>query len=332
MNSRVTSIHARTAFVWLTLSTIVACSDASGTTDTVFPHGGSTADGERNNPGQGGASAIGNGGAQLGGTNSGVPNGGSNTGTGGSSNGTANNGGTQSSGGQGSGGASGGFSFGDGGTQSPGGTSFGRGGVSSGNGDGGNGNGGRAAGGTNAGGRNNSFGGASGGKSASGGSGGKSTGGASSGGTSSAGMNAGGNSAGAGGDPFAVAAKCTSGTNWTSGNNANMRPGEACVGCHRFTLAGTVYPTGHEPNDCNGVGTSAAATVVITDAKGTTLRLNVNSAGNFYSSTAISAPYTAVVQTSKGSRAMVASQTNGNCNSCHTQNGANGAPGRIVVP
>ena len=129
-----------------------------------------------------------------------------------------------------------------------------------------------------------------------------------------------------------MAAKCTSGVNWTSGNGANMRPGEPCVGCHRFTIAGTVYPTGHEPNDCNGVGTSAGATVVVTDAKGTMLRLSVNSAGNFYSSTTITTPYTAVVQTSKGARAMTAPQTNGNCNSCHTQNGSNGAPGRIVIP
>jgi mono/diheme cytochrome c family protein len=112
-----------------------------------------------------------------------------------------------------------------------------------------------------------------------------------------------------------------------------MRPGEACVGCHsNFTIAGTVYPTGHEPNDCNGVGTSAGASVIITPASGSALTLAVNSVGNFYSTTRITTPYTAKVQTSKGTRAMAASQTNGNCNSCHTQNGASSAPGRIVVP
>jgi hypothetical protein len=31
-------------------------------------------------------------------------------------------------------------------------------------------------------------------------------------------------------------------------------------------------------------------------------------------------------------RAMVTMQTSGDCNSCHTQNGANAAPGRIVLP
>ena len=29
---------------------------------------------------------------------------------------------------------------------------------------------------------------------------------------------------------------------------------------------------------------------------------------------------------------MVAAQSNGSCNGCHTQNGANGAPGRITLP
>jgi hypothetical protein len=31
-------------------------------------------------------------------------------------------------------------------------------------------------------------------------------------------------------------------------------------------------------------------------------------------------------------RIMSAGQTNGDCNSCHTQNGAMSAPGRIMLP
>ena len=31
-------------------------------------------------------------------------------------------------------------------------------------------------------------------------------------------------------------------------------------------------------------------------------------------------------------RVMVAAQTSGDCNSCHTQTGANMAPGRITIP
>jgi hypothetical protein len=115
-----------------------------------------------------------------------------------------------------------------------------------------------------------------------------------------------------------------------------MRPGEACLGCHdgkrlpAFIAAGTVYATGHEPNDCNG--SSAAASVVITDATGMSFTIVVNSVGNFVLYEPLTMPYTASVQTATGTRVMMTPQTNGNCNSCHTEKGANGAPGRIVLP
>jgi hypothetical protein len=112
-----------------------------------------------------------------------------------------------------------------------------------------------------------------------------------------------------------------------------MRPGEACPSCHSFTLAGTVFPTEHEPNDCNGVnGSTAGLTVSVTDAKGKVQTLTVDSAGNFYSSTAFTAPFTAKVVSKTSERDMMAMQTSGNCNSCHTVNGANSAPGRIMAP
>jgi hypothetical protein len=38
------------------------------------------------------------------------------------------------------------------------------------------------------------------------------------------------------------------------------------------------------------------------------------------------------VQFKGKTRAMVAPQTNGDCNSCHTENGANKAPGRVLLP
>jgi hypothetical protein len=119
-------------------------------------------------------------------------------------------------------------------------------------------------------------------------------------------------------------------TNWTSGNNAMMRPGDACVACHaNFTVSGTVYPTLHEPLNCNG---KSAVQVVITPASGTAVTLTTNSAGNFYSTAKIAAPYSAKVVVGGVERAMTAKQTSGNCNSCHTQNGAQSAPGRIIVP
>ena len=86
-----------------------------------------------------------------------------------------------------------------------------------------------------------------------------------------------------------------------------MNPGLGCIACHSkrsdaptLTLAGTVYPTAHEPNLCDGASSAiySDATIVVTGAE----------------------------------RMMGVAQTLGDCNSCHTQDGANGAPGRIVLP
>jgi hypothetical protein len=66
---------------------------------------------------------------------------------------------------------------------------------------------------------------------------------------------------------------CTSGQTWTGGStkSVNMEPGLACRSCHvtfgqagtkDFDISGTVYPTAHEPDLCNGIGNM---TVVITD-------------------------------------------------------------------
>ncbi len=139
-------------------------------------------------------------------------------------------------------------------------------------------------------------------------------------------------------------AVCTSGQTWRGEEGRGMNPGEACISCHSsrrgdeggplFTIAGTVYATAHEPNMCiGGTGAAAGATVVVTDANGTNYRLPVGSSGNFTYQGTIATPYKAKVVGANGSvRAMSASQTNGDCNTCHTQNGANGAPGRIFAP
>jgi len=47
---------------------------------------------------------------------------------------------------------------------------------------------------------------------------------------------------------------------------------------------------------------------------------------------AVAMPYTAKVKYNGLERVMVASQTTGDCNSCHTQAGTKGAPGRILLP
>jgi hypothetical protein len=152
-----------------------------------------------------------------------------------------------------------------------------------------------------------------------------------------------GGSAGAVGNPYDTPLVCTSNQRWTGGNNEspNMHPGGACINCHssgegpRFTFAGTVFPSAHEPDDCNGVnGSSPAAQVIVTDANNATFTMTVNSVGNFsYSGrTAPVMPYTAKVVRGGNERIMTAQQTTGDCNSCHTQDGANDAPGRIMAP
>jgi len=140
-------------------------------------------------------------------------------------------------------------------------------------------------------------------------------------------------------DPFAIAATCTSGTMFKGGSSAAMDPGMACVSCHaksgeapKFTIAGTVYPTGHEPDVCNGTNGSTGAQIVITGADGKSITLTPNNAGNFSSNGAVAPPYQAKVTYMGRERLMIAAQTSGDCNSCHTQTGANMAPGRIVTP
>lgn len=143
-------------------------------------------------------------------------------------------------------------------------------------------------------------------------------------------------------DPLNAAPTCTSGTNWTSGNRGSqlMNPGLACIACHdtdfrapAFSIAGTVYPTGHEPDRCNGIqGITEGVTVDVTDATGSTVTLNVNRAGNFFYEGSLTPPFTASVNYQGRVRHMVGAQTSGDCNACHTQNGASAAPGRITVP
>ena len=120
-----------------------------------------------------------------------------------------------------------------------------------------------------------------------------------------------------------------------------MEPGQACINCHgstggeapKFVIAGTLYPTGHEPDNCNGVNGSTGAKVVVTGSNGTVVTLTPNSVGNFYSSTTLPPPYKAkVVNTAGVERVMSGTASSGDCNSCHTLSGANSAPGRITLP
>lgn len=146
---------------------------------------------------------------------------------------------------------------------------------------------------------------------------------------------------------------CTSDSYWTRGDDESpkMHPGRACIACHsgssgdeeeaedegpRFWLAGTVYLTAHEPDDCNGIdGGSGDTQVVIVDAKGQTLTLDVNSAGNFFYEKEegdLALPYTAKVIREGQERVMATPQRDGDCNACHSEAGDDHAPARIMAP
>jgi hypothetical protein len=130
---------------------------------------------------------------------------------------------------------------------------------------------------------------------------------------------------------------CTSNKTWTRGNrgSSSMHPGVACNACHEsgegpiFTVAGTLFPTVREPDDCYG---TSSAKIVVTDATGRSITLAPNSAGNFSSRASMSPPYQVKVVSGSKVRAMNGSVQTGDCNTCHTQDGAQGAPGRIMTP
>lgn len=128
---------------------------------------------------------------------------------------------------------------------------------------------------------------------------------------------------------------CESGLEWTGGNHGSpdMRPGAACEDCHarggpRFTFSGTVFGA-NEPDDCMG---ASGAAILITGADGKSIEMKTNEAGNFYTNLKVQAPYRAAVIAGGKTKVMVAQQTIGDCNICHTQTGTKNAPGRITLP
>jgi hypothetical protein len=132
---------------------------------------------------------------------------------------------------------------------------------------------------------------------------------------------------------------CTSGTKYNGGFGADMRPGEACNACHQvqggpnLRIAGTVYPTLHEVDDCNGKKPPPVLTVTITDKAGKQTKMTANQVGNFSTQAkGIQPPFKATVSDGTKTRSMVGSVTSGDCNSCHTVAGKNSAPGRIMAP
>jgi hypothetical protein len=143
------------------------------------------------------------------------------------------------------------------------------------------------------------------------------------------------------GDPLNAAPTCTSGRTWRLGNagSAAMNPGLACIDCHStqrrapfFSAAGTVYPTGHEPDLCNGTNFGTQVTIELHDASGNSATISPNAAGNFYYQGTLTPPLTASIHYMGRTREMTTPAASGDCNSCHTQDGTMSAPGRITLP
>ena len=115
-----------------------------------------------------------------------------------------------------------------------------------------------------------------------------------------------------------------------------MHPGADCIGCHEdsgegplYSVAGTVMGDASDADDCFGV---PGVAVRITDAGGTLHEVVTNAAGNFFLSEHVPTPYTVELEREGRTTAMVAPQSDGACATCHTEVGANGAPGRTIAP
>ncbi len=131
---------------------------------------------------------------------------------------------------------------------------------------------------------------------------------------------------------------CASGQRWTGGDEESelMHPGRDCIECHtregegpKYTVAGTVYAQANQADDCFGV---TGVSVEVTDANKQVIQLTSNEAGNFFTTQQIAFPYTVKVLSGGKENKMVAAQGTGACGSCHTQQGANAAPGRVLAP
>lgn len=137
---------------------------------------------------------------------------------------------------------------------------------------------------------------------------------------------------------------CASGKMWDpqATSTAQMNPGQACRACHKtkasdfnYYFMGTVFPAFHEKDLCSSPP-PANAKIEILDVMGkVTMTLTPNATGNFMSSAVVAGvpvPYTARLVANGVKRAMNAPQTDGDCNKCHSEQGTEGAPGRLVWP
>jgi len=137
--------------------------------------------------------------------------------------------------------------------------------------------------------------------------------------------------------------ECVSGDWWTDGDrgSSKMHPGSDCNACHQreregpiYAVAGTIYTDWEEPTDCYG---PSDIEVLFQDGSGRELSAWSNSAGNFTLKKGdfdLDWPVHTAVVVGGEERWMddPVTESDGSCNSCHTPEGTDGAPGRVVLP
>jgi cytochrome c5 len=151
---------------------------------------------------------------------------------------------------------------------------------------------------------------------------------------------------GGGTNLFAADPVCTSGkTGIHLKSGDGMEPGVACIDCHVkkkrqaiVSVGGTIYPSAHEPANCAGSADTALNVVFTNDSSGKETRIAVaaQNNGNFSSRAQfVPGAYHVRLETKDNRRVMGVALTmpqDGDCNRCHTDVGAEGAPGRLIDP
>jgi hypothetical protein len=89
-----------------------------------------------------------------------------------------------------------------------------------------------------------------------------------------------------------------------------MCPGDDCLACHGFKAAGTVYAAG-------GTSPVGSASVTLVDKNGATVSQTTNSAGNFYTSSALVFPLQRVTVAKGAASVVMTGVGSGACNGCH---------------
>jgi hypothetical protein len=114
----------------------------------------------------------------------------------------------------------------------------------------------------------------------------------------------------------------------TSLPNGNHNAGLACLSCHNGTVAPRWYAAGTLFATTQGGSAISGATIIITDANNTTVKLVTAANGNFYTPQPLVMPLRVKASKCPDTRSMPPMATSGDCNSCHQAT----TTGRIHLP